>query len=1392
MSRYQTKSGFNTGLFYDEDMLQHINPSNTKLDVHYEDGSRISKSFELLANMDLLTFLYRIKIRESASNYLHLTHSADYIRKLREIPFSTPRQLYDLQKNYVDVYLCKNSLQAALVSAAGVYQCCEDVWNGQVNNAFALVRPPGHHATKDEAMGFCLLNNVGLATERMGKGWGGVGDADYLHVFQQIIMPAAYEFNPQLVISNNISKVVCAGFDAGLGDFIGESFVTPAGFAQFTHLLKGLANGKLVLALEGETIKRKGKGSFLGVIDSQSVILDPLASASGNYIVHIGVKSAQNLDMAKFSTRVFEYLQTLELQSMNVSGIIFITVNIPSTILDPIIGNPYKTGKLEQNEIEEDLREILNSEETAEYLNKQLLTVEFEQVSSKGGDDSQRVQPNEDAVDYTDIQEYAEDIAPAPAPLQPAFFKPVQLPVFTAPAPKPVVVHSGRLKFSEIFASHVAPVTRTYRNKVLVSTVDDGFELGKNEFELFQKPMAYRFQKEPEPVVVIEEEEQPVETKPQVEEAFGDASIALSSVMLDHWEEKVVWDADEVQRDHLPAKSIKMFRNEHLEDDSWVEAIFWENDEPYKPIEFHMDDPTLVMLQSEVDIVTKPDPEKSKVSMYKKTPDGKVIDKFNISEDWKYETAKQKLDRIRQTHGPVKLQHSIPAVKLHPHYFKPLLHVKELRSFHRPSIKFTPNPPITFSRVKAMKKKKLKEIDPGEMMRTPKDVSLKDNCKFVLVEYSEEYPPCVQATGMASLIYNYYRKKEEKDNFVPKMANGGAFILEAVDVSPFFGFGDVKPGQTIQVLYNNLSRAPIFIQDVARTDFLAIKHTYQGVTKYFLREIPNIYVAGQSYPVQEVPRPQARKITQALKMRLQVVGYRLMLKDPHRRLQYEKLRRHFPMFSDAQIRQKLKEFAQYLKKGENTGWWKLKNNLILPDEEGIRKMVTPESICLQHSTLVGQQRLHDAGYGLEDFREIEDDDGENESHLDIELQLAPWITTKNFMIAATGKGMVQLFGPGDPTGCGEGFSYIRASMKEMFFHHGETQETRNAFIDKKKESTFHKYSIVEQQKQLENEEEKERQIQFGYDAENLPQPSSPPHIEPEPENEEQGTEADGQSVPGSALASKNKMLIKNETGGRDWKSEVITDGRVIIAYLRHRKLIEAPSTYPAIEGIPQADTDEKARIKRRTDAHIVKLQIKQGKRPPIDDEDLSESELPPEAVQKPLPVVLKIPTLVNSDEKEKKKKRQNTNEFANPPKLVTKRRTSPECDLAEMLEKIVNDLIDIPEAASFLCPVSQFNVPDYYDIVKNPICLEQIRDKVRNFQYQSAQAFFQDVQHVYSNCNLYNGPAHPLTAIAKNMVSKVEVGLQDDVEKYTFLEQEIAKQTLNEKPESSEMVVDKA
>jgi histone deacetylase 6 len=71
-----------------------------------------------------------------------------------------------------------------------------------------------------------------------------MGDGDYLHAFQQIVMPVAQEFNPDLVI-------IAAGFDAADGDILGRCLVTPAGYAHMTHMLMSLARGKVVAVLEG-------------------------------------------------------------------------------------------------------------------------------------------------------------------------------------------------------------------------------------------------------------------------------------------------------------------------------------------------------------------------------------------------------------------------------------------------------------------------------------------------------------------------------------------------------------------------------------------------------------------------------------------------------------------------------------------------------------------------------------------------------------------------------------------------------------------------------------------------------------------------------------------------------------------------------------------------------------------------------------------------------------------------------------------------------------------------------------------------------------------------------------------------------------------------------------
>ena len=204
-----------------------------------------------------------------------------------------------------DTALSPRSYDAALLAAGAAVQAVEDVLGGAADNAFGLVRPPGHHAEADEAMGFCLFNNAAIAAtaalarglERVavldwdvhhgngtqhsfwkrrdvlylsshqypfypgtGGAWqvgegegagftvnaplpGGQADADFGAVFRELFLPVLEEYRPQLLI-------VSAGFDAHRRDPIGGLQVTERGFAAMCSALKQ-QNGKLVLLLEG-------------------------------------------------------------------------------------------------------------------------------------------------------------------------------------------------------------------------------------------------------------------------------------------------------------------------------------------------------------------------------------------------------------------------------------------------------------------------------------------------------------------------------------------------------------------------------------------------------------------------------------------------------------------------------------------------------------------------------------------------------------------------------------------------------------------------------------------------------------------------------------------------------------------------------------------------------------------------------------------------------------------------------------------------------------------------------------------------------------------------------------------------------------------------------------
>lgn len=176
-------------------------------------------------------------------------------------------------------------------------------------------------------------------------------------------------------------------------------------------------------------------------------------------------------------------------------------------------------------------------------------------------------------------------------------------------------------------------------------------------------------------------------------------------------------------------------------------------------------------------------------------------------------------------------------------------------------------------------------------------------------------------------------------------------------------------------------------------------------------------------------------------------------------MKINKLLKYFPDQTEMQMRQRLKEFMEYNRAGDDQRFWKIKDGK-MPSEDELFKLIRPENVVLAESTQVGQRNLLDAGLSST----VDEDKGKETeaSTLDIRQQLAPWFTTKNFLNAAQNKAMLKLHGEGDPSNRGEGFSFLRVSMKDIFLRAGEKLEDRLAEIEARPKSA-HRYNVAEQQ-----------------------------------------------------------------------------------------------------------------------------------------------------------------------------------------------------------------------------------------------------------------------------------------------------------------------------------------
>jgi acetoin utilization deacetylase AcuC-like enzyme len=274
--------------------------------THYENAESKRRFRGLVEASGLLEHLKIIKPRLATEDEINRVHTRAYIEKIKSLSAAGGGDASHLTP------FGRGSFEIALLAAGGAITATDAVIKGDVSNAYALVRPPGHHATPDLGMGFCLFGNVGVAIrhaqaahglkriatvdwdvhhgngtqaifyrdprvltislhqdnlyppdsgscEENGEGDGkgcniniplppGCGNGAYLEAFRRVVIPALHRFKPELI-------VVPSGFDAAGVDPLGRMMVSSEGYREMTRLLMKAAteqcHGKIVMVHEG-------------------------------------------------------------------------------------------------------------------------------------------------------------------------------------------------------------------------------------------------------------------------------------------------------------------------------------------------------------------------------------------------------------------------------------------------------------------------------------------------------------------------------------------------------------------------------------------------------------------------------------------------------------------------------------------------------------------------------------------------------------------------------------------------------------------------------------------------------------------------------------------------------------------------------------------------------------------------------------------------------------------------------------------------------------------------------------------------------------------------------------------------------------------------------------
>jgi acetoin utilization deacetylase AcuC-like enzyme len=290
-----------TGFLYDPRYLLHDTGEG-----HPECPARITATVHYLKTLPWFGQLIPLTPRRAEIEWVEAVHSPFYIKHAEEtckanLPIlDTP-----------DVGICHESFDIALLAAGGTLELADQVMHGKIKNGFALLRPPGHHAEQNQALGFCLFNNIAILAKYLQKQYGldkilildwdvhhgngtqhsfyedpsvlyvslhqypfypgtgaanetgegrgkgttlncpmpaGAGDKDYENAFTEKILPKVRLFKPEAIL-------ISAGFDAHAEDPLAHICLSTEFFGWMSERMVEIAdqfsNGRLISLLEG-------------------------------------------------------------------------------------------------------------------------------------------------------------------------------------------------------------------------------------------------------------------------------------------------------------------------------------------------------------------------------------------------------------------------------------------------------------------------------------------------------------------------------------------------------------------------------------------------------------------------------------------------------------------------------------------------------------------------------------------------------------------------------------------------------------------------------------------------------------------------------------------------------------------------------------------------------------------------------------------------------------------------------------------------------------------------------------------------------------------------------------------------------------------------------------